>query len=173
MLMRRPSGGHDEARIIALGIEVAGATAQANGPEPGFPREQGALAQHLVGAHIPEERQEVVHPHAGRNLPAPEPVAIVNRENERQGPDEVGGDTPEYGPFPQRLEDKPQLAMLEVAKPPVYEAAGAAARSEGQVVLLDEHRAQAPHRGVPRDTGTDNATTDNEEIHGSTRCFLQ
>ena len=66
-----------------------------------------------------------------------------------------------------------KLAMLEVAEPPVYEAAGAAARSEGQVVLFDEHRAQAPHRGVPRDTGTDNATTDDEEIHGSTRCFLQ
>ncbi len=127
----------------------------------------------LWGLTLRKSDEQVVHPHAGRQLPAPEPVAVVHRENERQGPDQVRGDAPEYGAFAQRLEDEPQLAMLEVAEPAVHQAAGAAARAEGQVVLLDEHRAQAPHRGVTRDTGTDNAATDDEEIHGSTRCFLQ
>jgi len=63
--------------------------------------------------------------------------------------------------------------MFEVAEPAVHQAAGTAARAEGQVALLHQHRAHAPHRGVTRDTGTDNATTDDEEIHGSIRCFLQ
>jgi hypothetical protein len=66
-----------------------------------------------------------------------------------------------------------ERAVLQVAKSAVYEAAGATAGPRGQVVLLDQHRAHAPHRGVTRYTGTDNATTDDEEIHGATRCFLQ
>ncbi len=173
MLMRRARRGHHEAGVVALGIEVARPSAQPRGAKPGLPREQGALAQHLVWAHIAEQCEQVVHPHAGSKLPAAEPVAVVHREHERQRPDQVRSDAPQDGALAQRFEDEAQLAMLEVAEPAVYQAAGAAAGAEGQVVLLDQHRAHAPHRGVTRDTGTDNAATDDEEIHGATRCFLQ
>ena len=69
-------------------------------------------------------------------------------------------------PLPQGLEDQAQLAVLEVAEPAVDQAAGARAGAEAEVVLLDEHRAQAAHGGVARDAGAGDAAADDEQIDG-------
>ena len=54
--------------------------------------EQRALAEHAVGGHIAEQRQQVVEPHAGGEAPERNPVAAMDRKDEREGADQVRGE---------------------------------------------------------------------------------
>ena len=64
----------------------------------------------------------------------------------------------------QGLIDEPDLGELEITQPAVNQAAGPARSGVAEVRLLDEARAQAAARGIPRNAGTIDAAADDDEI---------
>ena len=76
-LARGDDVGEDEARVVALGVEIAGAAHETALAHHGLALEQGALAEHAVGGHIAEERQQIVEPHAGGKAPERNPIAAM------------------------------------------------------------------------------------------------
>ncbi len=157
-------GRQDQPRVVALGVEVAGAAEQAALADRGLELEEGALAQHAVRGHIAEQRQQVVGPHAGRETPEREPVTTMQGEDERKRSDEVGRDAEEDAPLPVRFPHQPELALLEIPEAAMDQPARPGARAGGEITLLDEHGGKAPHRGVPGDPRPGDAATDDQQI---------
>ena len=143
-------------------------------PEPALAEhrlrlEQRALAQHAVRPHIAEQREEVVQPHAGGEPPERDPVAAVQREEEGQGPDQVRRDPEQHAALPVGLEHQSQVAGLQVAQAAVHQAAGARAGARAEIVLLDQHRAEAAHGRVAGDAGPGDAAADHQQVGGLRR----
>jgi hypothetical protein len=66
--------------------------------------------------------------------------------------------------FRERLAYQPELVLLEVAQAAVDQLGAGGGGVRGQVVLLDEADAQPASRGVPRDAGTVDAATDDQQV---------
>jgi hypothetical protein len=65
-----------------------------------------------------------------------------------------------------------ELALLQVAKPAMNQAARPRAGSRPEVILLHHNRTQAAHRGVARDPRAVDAAADHQEIGGLSRQLL-
>jgi hypothetical protein len=60
--------------------------------------------------------------------------------------------------------------LLEIAEPAVEQSTRAAARSGGEIVLINQPDSQAAHRGVAGHATSDNPATDHEQVE---RRFAQ
>jgi 2-polyprenyl-3-methyl-5-hydroxy-6-metoxy-1,4-benzoquinol methylase len=76
----------------------------------------------------------------------------------------VRGNPEQDRTFPEGLEHQAQLAMLEVSKAAVDEAARARAGARTEIGRVDEGRMEPPHRGVTQDPGAGDAAADHQEI---------
>src|SRR5204863_8445844 len=124
-----------EARIVGLGVVVQPRAGQVLVAEPGL---RGAYlfgAEPAMRVDVAERREEIVQPQSRAQLPRRHARAPVGREQERQGSHEVWCDPQQGAPLAARLEDQPQVAVLEVADAAVDEARGATARAAGDVAL--------------------------------------
>ena len=68
--------------------------------------------------------------------------------------------------FVQRLVDQPHLALLQVAQAAVHELRALRRRARGEVVALDERRAQPTRRGVEGDADAGDASADHDDVEG-------
>ena len=114
VLHRRAGGGHHQPGVVALRVVVTGSADQAPLAEHRLGREKRALAEDAVPPHIPERGEQVVQPHAGRQLPERHPIAVVDREHECQGAHQVRGDPEQGPPLPCGLVDQMEIALFEV-----------------------------------------------------------
>jgi hypothetical protein len=79
----------------------------------------------------------------------------------------VGGVLQQPLALAQRLVDEADVAVLEVAQPAVDELGRLRRRARGEVVALDEQRAQASRGGVEGDAHARDATPDHQHVVGS------
>ena len=112
----------------------------------------------------PAEREEIVDPHSGGELPARDPVSLVDREGERERPDEVRRDGQQDAPLAQRLGDEPDLAVLQIAEAAVDQPARPRAGSGREVAPLDQPDPQPAHRRIARHAGADDPAPDDEQV---------
>ena len=88
----------------------------------------------------------------------------MDREEEIEGMHEVRRDPEQRLPLAHRLEHQSEMALLEIADAAVDEPAGAGARAEGEVPLLDEGGAQPAHGGVAGDSRSGDPAADHQQI---------
>jgi ABC-type Fe3+/spermidine/putrescine transport system ATPase subunit len=88
------------------------------------------------------QRQRVVGEHAGTDRPRAAAPAVVDRDEERERVHEVGGDRQQPLALAQRLADKSDLQVLEVAQTAVDQPGRAASRAGCHVGLVDERDSQ-------------------------------
>src|SRR5262249_26210773 len=96
----------------------------------------------------------------------PDPIALVDRHQERGRPDQVRRDHGLDPPLAHALEHQPELALLEVAQPAVHQL-GRLGRGPGtEVRLLEQEDLEAAQRRVARDPGAGDAAADDDEVVG-------
>jgi hypothetical protein len=117
-----------------------------------------------VPPDVAEERQRVVQREAGGQRPRPEARALVHGPGESEGPHEVRRQSEQASALGARLEDEPQMAVLEVADPAVDEPRRPARGPAREVLLLDERDPQATERGVSRDAAAGDAAADHQKV---------
>jgi len=159
-----PRGGEREASVVDLAIPVARPAHEPPFPQHRLGPKERPLAQHPVRPHIPGPREQVVEPHPREEFPERYPVAPMDREDERQRMDEVRSDPAEHGPLVQRLEDEPEVAVLEISQTPVHQPARMRTGAGAEVAPFDQDDAEPTHRGVARDPRADDAAPDDEQV---------
>ena len=114
-----------------------------------------------------EPAQAVAEPVADPDVCAASHMARrIQRHHLREGTREMRRDARhEQVPFGRTLVRDRELARREVAQAPVHELRTPPAGAVGQVVALDQHRAQAAARGIQRDSRTGDAAADHEHVH--------
>ena len=120
---RRPDRGDDQSGVVALGIEIHRPAGQPRFPDQRLGKQKVSLAERPVAAHITPRGKDVVQGQPGRDFPAGHPVALEDRQDEGEGPDQVGGETEQNPTLLQRLPDQVEAALFEIAQPAVDEAA--------------------------------------------------
>ena len=154
-----------QACVITLGVVVARPTLQPSGLEARFGTNHGALAQHPVAAHIPEQREQIVEPEACGELEAGDAAAGIHGKQKRQWPYEVRSDLEENAPFAAGFEYQRPVTVLEIPQAAVDQARGARTRPGAEVSLVDERGADPPHCRIPRDPGTGDSCPDHQQVH--------
>src|SRR5687767_9318697 len=75
-----------------------------------------------------------------------------------------------------RLANQTYPTLCKITQSAMQQATGAAACSEGEILLLNQGGPETAHGGVTCDAGTDNSTSDDEHIYRSVRkrakCLL-
>ncbi len=111
-----------------------------------------------------KQGEPVVEPHPGADHTQTLPGALIDRKQKREWIDEVRGEV-HYDPaLAYGLEDQVELVAFEIAKPAVDELAGPGARPVRDIVLLEQHHAQPPARGVAHDACPRDASADDHEV---------
>ena len=112
-------------RIVALGIVVTGAAQQAAVAQHRLGLEHAALAQQPMRPHIPKQCQDIIEQHTGRELPAGNPIALVDRKHKGQGPNQVRCNAPEDPALPVCLQHQSEFTLFQIAQSTMNQAARA------------------------------------------------
>ena len=143
-------------------VDVDAAAAQAVQTEVGHALPRTGRGQQPVRAVPRESRVErEAEPERGRAVR----TVAVEREEERQPPDEVRRDRVQQRPaLAMCLADELDVAEPEVAQPSVDQLRRRARRRRAEVAAVDErHREPGPRRLV-RDPGADDPAADDEQV---------
>ena len=159
-------GGQGETGVITLRVEVAHPADQAALADHRLLLEQPALAEQPMPPHIPEGGEQVVGPGAEPQLPERDPVAVMHRKDEGQGPDEVRRDLQQDAALAQRLEDEAELPVFEVAQATMHQATRAGTGAARDIMLIHQDRPEAAHRGVAGDPRPGDSPTDDQQVDG-------
>ena len=92
--------------------------------------------------------------------------AAVEREDELLRAHEMWRQAAQALALAHRLEHQADVALLEVAQPPVNQLRGAARGAGGEVGALDERGLEATQDGVAGDAGAVDAATDDQHVEG-------
>ena len=106
----------------------------------------------------------IAEPSARATLRGISAVLGEDRDHERQQLDEVRRVAAQPLALVERLVDEADVALLQVAQAAVDELGALRRRAAGEVVALDERRAQAPRGGVEGDAGAGDAAADDEHV---------
>src|SRR5256885_13317634 len=90
--------------------------------------------------------------------------AGVVRQNETQGPDDMGRDLPEIFALDQRLADQPKLIISEIAQPTMHQLGRPGRRPARQVIHFTQKNGMASARRIARDAAAIDAASDNGEV---------
>ena len=108
--------------------------------------------------------QLVVEEDARRHV-GPLPQSLGQREQERQGLDEVRRQRRQgQFAFVQGLADEPELELLEVAQSAVEHLRRPARRARCEVAGLDERHLEASGGGIERSASADDTTADDDDV---------
>ena len=118
---------------------------------------------------VAKRRQEIVQPQTGAQGREAVRIAAVDREQERQRPDEMRSQA-----SPQQIallaggEDEPQVAQLEIAQATMDELGRATAGAAGEVPLVDQADGKPAKRRLTGNPRSVDATPDDQDIERST-----
>ena len=179
----------DDPAAVGDGGTMRGGGARDGEHEPGVV-DRGVVVDVAVGELVPRQRRhvgvrlvdvealvqladapaagEVVHPHRRAERPGDaaidQPVAFEDRQEEREDLDEVRGVVAQPLALAERLVDEADVAGLEVADAAVDQLGALRRRPGGEVVGLDEGRAQASRGRVEGDSGAGDAAADDQHV---------
>src|SRR5215475_3385785 len=88
----------------------------------------------------------------------------VVRQNETQGPDDVGRDLPEDFALDQRLADQAELVIFEIAQAAMHELGRPGRRPARQVVHFTEKNRVSPASRIARDAAAIHSASNNGEV---------
>jgi hypothetical protein len=152
---------HDKARVLhpAIGIfECADEIVPQRRPRRIGAQIEGAGA----GQELPAA-ERIVDQQAEAQFPGgPQPA--VMRQDEAHGPGDVRHRPEQRLALDQGLADQAQLAVFEIAQPPVKELGRGRGRRLREIPLLAEEDRQAPPRSIARDAAAVHAPADDGKI---------
>jgi hypothetical protein len=94
------------------------------------------------------------------------PHAFVNRQDKAHRPDDMRGSAQQHFAFFQRLADKVEFIMFEIAQATVDQLGTGRRSMRGQIVALDQQDLQSPARCVARNSdAVYTATNDRQVVH--------
>ncbi len=166
----RCGAGHSEAQtgVVDRGVEVQVGRRQAlfrHGRQVGEGR---FLLQPAVELADPPPTGEVVHPHRraerSGDLARHDAVFGEDRNHERQHFHQMGRVAAQPLPFAQCLVDESNLALLQVTNASVNQLGALRRGARGEVVALDESRAEAARRSVEGNPGAGDAAADHQDV---------
>ena len=165
---RRPGQRQGQAGVVGPGVEVEEPGHQVIGVERGQMGQRLLLVDLLVALADAPASREVVEPQcarvgAGDGL-GDHAVLAEERDQEGEGRDQVRRVVEQALALGQVLVDEPELFLLEVADAPVDHLGGLRRGARGEVVLLDQGRAQPPARRIQRDAGPGDAAPDDQHV---------
>jgi hypothetical protein len=160
----REQGLEHQPRVVGPAVPVHAGAAQTIRQQPRLGATRAVGAEHPVQVHAADARQDVVRPQARSELPLAHGAVGIDRVDELHGTDEVRREAAEPFPLASRLEDEPDLALLQVAQTAVDQLRRPARRSRGEVGLLHHGHLEAAERSIARDTGTVDAAPDDQEV---------
>jgi hypothetical protein len=109
--------------------------------------------------------KQVINFDADFELPqTPIAVTAIIGKNERQRLGQMRSDAMNHLLLDARLADKPNAALGEVAHSAMQQPARAPAGAESKIMLLDEAHPQTAHGRIARNSGADNAATNDQDI---------
>jgi hypothetical protein len=160
---RRPGHRREaEAAVVRPRVGVRPAGMQAVGPE------RGNASPRAVGRDEPAEPlagERRVEPQAGLDRARPVGPAVVEREEERKPPHEVGSDDlDERAPLAVGLADEADVAEAEVAKAAVDELRRGARGLRAEVGAVDERDREPGPRCLPGYAGADDPAAYHEQV---------
>ena len=92
-------------------------------------------------------------------------AAAVEREHEREPPDEVRrDDAHQHAALVMRLANEAEVPELEVAQPAVDQLRGGARRGAAEVAAIDERDSEPDPRRGRGDAGADDPAADDEHV---------
>ncbi len=106
----------------------------------------------------------VINPQADVEDEQPRAIALVDRHQEFERPDQVRRQLHQERPLVGALEHQPELRVLEVAQAAVHQLRRFGRRSRREIGFLDERDFQAAQRRVAGDAGAGDAAADDQEI---------
>ena len=111
----------------------------------------------------PVDRHDVVHVQPDADEPV-RPRAVEGGHDQRQRPHQMRRQRGHQLPLQQRLADKPEIEVLQVAQPAVHELARSRRRPARVIALLHQPDGVAAARGVERDAGAGDPATDDQHV---------
>ena len=88
----------------------------------------------------------------------------MGRDEHLDGTRQVRRQPPDHAPLVGRLDDQPDVALLQVAYASVDQLRRSTARSDRKIAALDQGNTEAAQNRVARDTGAGDSATDDEQI---------
>ena len=111
--------GQCEAGVVGAGIPIRGAATQPLARQRRLGFEYAGSPQPLMAPHVAEQGEGVVERERAGELPPLHASALIHRPGEFERPYEMRCQIKEASPLPARLKHEVQIAVLEVADPPV------------------------------------------------------
>ncbi len=131
------------SRVVRRRVVVADQAGQAIATQEGFDVRRVRDAEPFVATDRAPAREDVVEKDAQLHFPGRRAAVPVDGEEEPPGTDQVRRGFDQVLPLPERLEDQPEVELLQVTEPAVDQLGGAAARADGEVALLHQRDAVA------------------------------
>ena len=163
----RPHVGETEPPVVRERVDVDAAAAQPLEPEirDALQRTRG---RQQAAEPVAGERRVEREPEPER--PRPVGAVPVEREQERQPPDEVRRDgLEERAALAMSLAHELDVTQAEVAQPAVDQLRRRARGRPAEVAAVDERDREACLRRLVRDPGADDAASDHEEVEAPLR----
>ncbi len=164
----RAQNGQGQPGVVRPRVEIEEAGDEVVG------RQRREMGERLVPADFPvpfsdaPAAGDVVHPKGRRIGPGHrlghDAVAAEERDQEREGRDQVRGVVQEALALGQVLVDQPELTLLEVADTAVDHLGGFRRRARCEVPFFDQRRPQTPARCIERDARAGDPTTDDQHV---------
>ena len=165
--VRRRGPGHRERvpRVVDLGVVVHHRAGQPVGPQRGRAAQRPARGEvPVIGHRSLGALHRVVDHQAGADVRALDHL-LVDRVQERHRPHQVRRQLADQQvALAQRLLHELEVALLQVAQPPVDQLAGPARRARGQVARLHEADPQPSGRGIQGRARAGDATPDDKDV---------
>jgi hypothetical protein len=158
-----------QPRVVRGGIVIRRAARETLPPEARLGGEHPRCAQRAVPRDVTEQREQVVHPEPGIQLPSRDARAPVHGPGELEWPDEVRRDLEEDPALAARLEHEVEEPMLEVSHAAMDQLRRPVRRAAREVVPVHERHGKAAQRGVARDPGAVDAAADDEHVEAFAR----
>ena len=163
--------GEAQAAVVCPRVGVEPAAAQAFEPKRRDAAQRSLRRNEAAEALA---RESGVEPEPGLDRERAVGAALVDREEERQAPDEVRGDDAHEGaPLLVCLADEPHVAETQVAEAAVDELRGRARRRGAEVALVDERDREPRARRLVGDAGSDDPGADDQQVELAARELLE
>jgi len=159
-------GLYGEARVVGGAVVVERRAGEALLPQQRLNLGDRWRLERLVELGRPEEREPVVHPHAGVDDPELLARLFVHGEQEAERVHQVGRDVEQDAALAHGLEDQAELVVFEVAQAAVDQLGRARAGAEREVAHLNQRDGQAAARRIAGDASAGDAAADDKQIYG-------
>jgi hypothetical protein len=156
--------GEGEPCVVRGGVEIRRAAGKPVRPQPGLGRQHAPRAERAMAGDVAKQREQIVEPESRPELPARNACTPVHRPGERQRPHEMRRDAQQDAALTARLEHEMEESVLQIPHASVHEPRGAARRSAGKIVALQQRDLQPAQCGVPRNARAVDSAADYQNV---------